>query len=72
MKWEIQYRRKGDSNIRKKTFDLSLDKKKQVKKWFLSTRLTVKAGDKNHKFDKVRQDYEFINCKKIINIQKVA
>lgn len=55
MKWTIQYRTKGDNNIKTEIVDVHFDKKNDVKKWWLSK--TAGYG--------YRQDNEWLNCKKM-------
>lgn len=65
MKWNIQYRIKGTSEIKTEIVDVHFNKKNEVKDWWLSkTSIFVDCiGSKI--VGGYRQDKEWINCKKI-------
>lgn len=56
MKWQIQFRFKGDNIIRTMVEDLSLETKNDVKKWFLSVYM-------GKGYPSIAPKVEFINCK---------
>lgn len=65
MKWEIKYQKKGDNNTKTKIVDLELDTKRKVQKWFMSTSSTFVKLEGIGFLGGSRQDYIFVNAKKI-------
>jgi hypothetical protein len=41
MKWEIQYRKKGETTIKTEIVDIRFDKKADVKRWWRSCRGSI-------------------------------
>lgn len=70
MKWKIQYRKKGCNKIVSIVKDLHFEYRNDVCRWFLSvfsTKIMVHLDNDwtNRHIECYRQDYEFINAKKL-------
>jgi hypothetical protein len=65
MKWKIQYRKKGDVNIKTEIVDIHFEKKNDVKNWWLSKTSTFVDFLGSKTVGGSRQDNEWVNCSKI-------
>ena len=65
MKWNIQYRVKGDNTILNEIVDLHFEKKNDVKKWYISKTSTFVNCSDNNIIGGLHQDIEYVNCKKL-------
>lgn len=66
MEWKIQYRTKGNVNIKTEIVDIHFDKKSDVKKWWLSKSSSFVDFTGNKTIGGFCQDNEFVNCSKVI------
>jgi len=64
MKWEIQYRKKGDNRIITEIVDVHFEKKFDVKNWWINKSKTFVDCIGSKTIGGYRDDYVFINCKK--------
>lgn len=72
-KWRIQYRRKGDNRFLYLIKDLFMDKREDVKRWFLSVHTKKHKYYYNGSYSFIvgdKNDLEFINAKEIKNEKK--
>ena len=65
MKWKVQYRREGDTNMLTEVVDVHFEHKNDVKRWWLSKMSTFVDCIGSKTVGGYRQDYEWVNCIKI-------
>lgn len=65
MKWSVQYRVKGDTQIRTEVVDVHFTRKHDVKTWWLNKSLTFVNCIGSDTVGGYRQDKEYINCIKV-------
>ena len=64
MKWEIQYRKKGDNGIKNEVVDVHFENKNDVKRWWIGKSKVFVDSIGSKTIGTYRDDKEFINCKK--------
>ena len=63
MKWDIQYRIKGNNKILMETIDVSFTDKRKVQEWWTGKSMTFVDCIGSKTVGGYREDREFINCK---------
>ena len=63
MKWDIQYRIKGNNEIITETVDVSFTGKRKVQEWWKGRNMTFVDCIGSKTVGGYREDKEFVNCK---------
>ena len=63
MKWDIQYRVKGNNKIFTESVDVSFTDKREVQQWWKSKSKTFIDCIDSKTIGGYREDKEFVNCK---------